>query len=57
MFQQRLTDIATPTPFSEKAIQHMEMRRQSSSDDTSDTRDIISGKNKLWVGLWQSCAI
>lgn len=57
MFQQRLTDIATPTPFSEKAIQHMEMRRQSSIDDTSDTRDIISGKNKLWVGLKPSFKI
>lgn len=50
MFQQRLQEIATPTPFSEKAQQHMEMRRQSSSDDTSDNRDIISGKNnKLWA--------
>ena len=51
MFQQRLQEIATPTPFSEKAQQRMEMRRQSSSEDTLDNRDIISGKNKLWVGF------
>ncbi|XP_063409703.1 uncharacterized protein LOC134692964 isoform X2 [Mytilus trossulus] len=50
MFQQRLQEIATPTPFSERAQQHMEMRRQSSSEDTADNRDIISGKNnKLWA--------
>lgn len=48
MFQQRLTEIATPTPFSEKALQRMELRRQSSSDDTQE-RDVISGKNKLWA--------
>ena len=50
--QKRLNEIATPT-----AMQRMEMRRQSSSDElisnpatpsTSD-RDLAVGKNKVWV--------
>ncbi|KAK3106465.1 hypothetical protein FSP39_020543 [Pinctada imbricata] len=44
-FQQKLKDIATPTPFSEKAQEHLEMRRQSSSDDST-----ISDKGRA---AWQ----
>ncbi|XP_052760662.1 uncharacterized protein LOC128203321 isoform X1 [Mya arenaria] len=55
--QQRLTEIATPT-----AMQRMEMRRQSSSDDLLDDnrsgspspsseRDFVIGKNKVWSTL------
>lgn len=51
--QQRLNEIATPT-----AIQRMELRRQSSSDDLIEPncttppaadKDIVSGRNKIWV--------
>lgn len=50
--QQRLNEIATPT-----ALQRMEMRRQSSSDDLLSSpgsppvseREFIVGKNKVWV--------
>lgn len=52
--QQRLNEIATPT-----AMQRMEMRRQSSSDDllsnpsspSVSERELIVGKNKVWVCL------
>ncbi|CAI9741590.1 SH2 domain-containing 5 [Octopus vulgaris] len=36
--QQKLNEIATPTPFSEKAIQRMEMRRQL-SEETAQERE------------------
>ncbi|XP_033730809.1 uncharacterized protein LOC117320308, partial [Pecten maximus] len=52
-FKQKLTEIATPTPFSEKAIQRMEMRRQSSSDDVQE-KELVVGKNKLWFSLQRS---
>ena len=49
--QQRLNEIATPT-----ALQRMEMRRQSSSDDLSgmstpptSEKEYMVGKNKIWV--------
>ena len=37
-FQQKLNEIATPTPFCEKAIQRMEMRRQL-SEETAQERE------------------
>lgn len=48
--QQRLNEIATPT-----ALQRMELRRQSSTDDLLETRTSTpppekdAGKNKIWV--------
>lgn len=49
-FKQKLDDIATPTPFSERAKQQLEMRRQSSCDDTPEKeREMVVGKNKIWV--------
>jgi hypothetical protein len=50
--QQRLNEIATPT-----ALQRMEMRRQSSSDDllesncSTPTASEKDAKNKIWVGV------
>ena len=49
--QQKLTEIATPT-----ALQRMEMRRQSSSDELSsinspgNEREFVVGNKKVWVG-------
>lgn len=52
VFQQKLNEIATPTPYSEKAMQHMEMRRQSSSDDSQPPdKDPAGTKNKIWVSV------
>lgn len=52
VFQQKLNEIATPTPYSEKAMQHMEMRRQSSSDDSQPPdKDPGGTKNKIWVSI------
>ncbi|XP_067658398.1 tensin homolog isoform X1 [Haliotis asinina] len=62
--QQKLNEIATPTPFSEKAIQRMEMRRQISDESLQQQqqqlqqqqqaereREYVVGKNKVWLSL------
>ncbi|KAL5014807.1 hypothetical protein ScPMuIL_009077 [Solemya velum] len=46
--QKKLTEIATPTPFSEKARERMEMRRQSYYDETPE-RELVVGKNRAWA--------
>ncbi|XP_061198365.1 uncharacterized protein LOC133206410 isoform X2 [Saccostrea echinata] len=56
VFQQKLAEIATPTPYSEKAMQHMEMRRQSSSDDSQPSDKDVGSKNKIWFSLQRSPA-
>lgn len=57
VFQQKLNEIATPTPYSEKAMQHMEMRRQSSSDESQPPdKDPGGTKNKIWFSLQRSPA-
>ncbi len=61
-FQQKLDKIATPTPFSEKAKQMMEFRRQVSDETLQHQhhqqqqqqqqqaeREYVVGKNKVWV--------
>ncbi|KAK3600133.1 hypothetical protein CHS0354_024785 [Potamilus streckersoni] len=51
VLQERLTEIATPTPFSEKALQRMEIRRQNSTDELQEKQDkeFVVGKNKVWA--------
>ncbi|XP_046558749.1 uncharacterized protein LOC124267805 isoform X2 [Haliotis rubra] len=62
VLQQKLNEIATPTPFSEKAIQRMEMRRQISDESLQQQqqqlqqqqqaereREYVVGKNKVWA--------
>ena len=57
--QQKLTEIATPT-----ALQRMELRRQSSTDELSSInsspaaeREFIVGNKKVWVGIRVSSPI
>ena len=57
--QQKLMEIATPT-----AIQRMELRRQSSTDELSSIntspaaeREFIVGNKKVWVGIRVSSPI
>ncbi|XP_055958510.1 uncharacterized protein LOC126827120 isoform X2 [Patella vulgata] len=48
--QAKLNEIATPTPFSEKAFQHLELRRQMSEEMAAEKeRDLVVGKNKVWL--------
>ena len=53
--QQKLTEIATPM-----ALQRMEIRRQSSSDELSSInsgpsteQEFMVGNKKVWVGTWK----
>ncbi|ESO89958.1 hypothetical protein LOTGIDRAFT_234069 [Lottia gigantea] len=49
-FQAKLNEIATPTPFSEKAFQHLEYRRQVSEETAAEKeRELVVGKNKVWA--------
>lgn len=59
--EKRLKEISTPTPFSEKAMQRMEMRRQSSGGSLEEAitsakeraeAERQNAKQKAWVSIF-----